>query len=47
MQLSEKQETFLEFHNFQICIKFWTFSKEDDTHRWCISEIMHSKNVFK
>ena len=24
---------------FRICIKFWTFSKKDDPHSFCIFEI--------
>ena len=27
------------FRIFLICIKFWTFSKKDDPHILCISEI--------
>ena len=35
------------FYIFEIYIKFWTFSKKDDPHSWCISELRTPKNVFK
>ena len=41
MNLSQKQNIFPEFFSsfLQICIKFRTFSKKDDAHSLCISEI--------
>ena len=41
IHLSQKQNIFPEFFLFvfQICIKFRTFSKKDDPHGLCISEI--------
>ena len=40
-QLSQKQKHFFPFFFcvFKISIKFYTFTKEDDNHSWCISEI--------
>ena len=41
MHFSEKQKTFSELfpYIFLIYIKFWTFSKKDDSHSLWISEI--------
>ena len=41
MPLSQKQNIFPKFFFFvfRICIKFRTFSKKDDPHSLCISEI--------
>ena len=40
MHLSENKSLFLNFSGiFQIYIKFWTFSKKDDSHSLSISEI--------
>ena len=38
-----KNKTFflIFFWIFEICIKFRTFSKKDDPHSLCISEISH------
>ena len=43
MHLSQKQKIFSEFlsYFFRISIKFRTFSKKDDPHSLCISEITH------
>ena len=47
MHLSQKQKIFVNFFCiFQICIKFRTFSKKDDAHSLCISEITdHEKRA--
>ena len=48
MHLSQKQKIFSQFFFsiFRICIKFKTFSKKDDAHILCISEITdHEKRA--
>ena len=42
MHLPQKQKIFSEFIAafFRICIKFRTFSKKDNPHSLCISEII-------
>ena len=49
MQLSEKQKSFSEF--FCAFLKsiwnFERFEKKDDTHRFCIPEIMDFENMVR
>ena len=52
MQLSQKQKTFPFFFFFfffatllNAKLNFEHFGRKDDTHRFCVSEIMDSKNV--
>ena len=45
MILSRKQKLFSQF--FEMKLKFYTFWKKDDPHRFCISEITDSENVVR
>ena len=48
MHLSQKQKIFSRSFSavLQICVKFRTFSKKDDAHSLCISEITdHEKRA--
>ena len=49
MKLSQKQKPFSEFvaRFFKPTIIFKDFEKKYDPHRFCISEITDSKNLFR
>ena len=46
MELPPKEETFCDFFSefLNSALRFKYFQKKDDSHSWCISEIMHSEN---
>ena len=45
MQLSEKEKIFSQFffQNLKSALNFKHFPKKEDTHSWCIFEIMDSE----
>ena len=49
MHLYEKQKTFCEFFSafLNSSLSFEHFEKKDDPHRFCISEMMNSKNLLR
>ena len=49
MQLSQKQKNFCQFFGafLKSRLNFEHFTKKDDRHSFCISEITHSENVVR
>ena len=49
MKLSEKQKTFFEFFAtfLKSTLNFKYFEKEDNPHRFCISDIRDTENVVR
>ena len=45
MELSKKKKSFLSFLRCisEMWMKFWTLSKKDDPHSWCISDVTDSE----